>query len=123
MPLLESQSFDESTTQIAGERRSKARYALDLAVEYRVVGYPEDVTRTGRIIDISSLGIAFTTSDRLTRGEDLVLSIGWPILLNGNCSLKLVVEGKVVRSSPSFAAIRFRRHEFRTQARRRAAGH
>jgi hypothetical protein len=43
------------------------------------------------------------------------LAISWPIMLNDTCPLKLVVIGKVVRSSAALTAVQMERYEFRTQ--------
>src|SRR5207247_942469 len=98
-PRYGSALKDEAATQIAGDRRSKKRYALDLALTYRVIrkGLVK-ATGSGRTSNISSRGLAFTTSDTFEVGTDIELSICWPVLLNDNCLLKMVVEGTVVRS-------------------------
>ena len=106
---------DRDRTQLTRNRRTNKRYALDLVVTYRTLkGWPV-TTGSGRTINMSSSGIAFSTADHLNIGTAIELSIGWPVLLNQNCLLKLVIEGHVVRSSNDSAAIIFKRHQFRTQ--------
>jgi hypothetical protein len=120
--LHESHSFKEKIVlKVAGERRSKQRYALELTVEYRVLGRYSSITGSGTLINISSGGVAFTNTAQLKLHTNLELSISWPILLNGKCPLRLIMIGHVVRSSRGFTAIQARRHEFRTQGKLRAA--
>jgi hypothetical protein len=108
----------EAATQISGDRRSKKRYALDLALSYRVLQSGQvKATGTGRTTNISSNGVAFATNDPFNLATYVELSISWPVLLNQNCLLKWVVEGHVVRSDGQSTAIRLRRHEFYTQRR------
>src|SRR3954469_9114829 len=100
MSLRVAQAVNERGSEnICAGRRSRKRYALDIALTYRV---PHKRMRhrigTGRSINISSSGIAFLTADIFSIGTHLELSLSWPVLLNDSCSLKLVVDGTVVRS-------------------------
>jgi hypothetical protein len=45
----------------------------------------------------------------------LELAISWPAQLNGNCALKLVAKGRVVRYEEGRAAIQIQQYEFRTK--------
>jgi c-di-GMP-binding flagellar brake protein YcgR len=102
--------------QISGDRRSKTRYSIDLSLTYRVLRHGlVTATGSGRTRDISSGGVAFRSNDIFKVGSYLELSISWPALLNDGCPVKLVVEGKVVRSDGQCTAISFKRHEFRTR--------
>ena len=122
MTLHESHSFQKKTViQVAGERRSKKRYALELDVEYRVLGRFSSIAGSGKLIDISSSGVAFTNTVQLKLRTNVELAITWPILLNGTCPLRLIMIGHVVRSSRGFTAIQGTSHEFRTQGKLRAA--
>ena len=122
MTLRESHLFQEQTVlQVAGERRSKKRYALELDVEFRVLGRFSSIAGSGKLIDISSSGVAFTNTVQLKLRTNVELAITWPILLNGTCPLRLIMIGRVVRSSRGFTAIHSRQHEFRTHGKLRAA--
>jgi len=66
---------------------------------------------------MSSGGILFTATETVKVGAHVELSVSWPVLLNGDCPMKLVIEGRVVRSDGSSTAIRVERHEYRTQRR------
>jgi hypothetical protein len=109
---------EEVVTELSENRRSKQRFAIDLPLTYKFVkNYLVTSTGTGQTLDISSSGIAFTTNETINIGTHLELSISWPVGLNANCRLKLVIEGRVVRSDGGSAALRMDRHEFRTQGR------
>ena len=115
-PRYGSALKNEAAIEISGDRRSKKRYALDLALTYRVLRkYRVIATGSGRTSNMSSSGLAFTTNETFNLATYIELSISWPVLLYDNCLLKLVVEGSVVRSSAAFTAIRVKRTEFRTQ--------
>jgi hypothetical protein len=106
---------DEILTEISGERRQSRRYALHLELQYKVMpAHQIQHVGTGRTVDLSSAGVAFTTTGALPVGARIELGISWPVLLNRNCPLKLVVAGKVIRSAPSLTAVRMERYEFRT---------
>jgi hypothetical protein len=109
---------DQAAIQISGDRRSKKRYVLDLALTYRILQqYRVIATGSGRTSNMSSSGLAFTTNETFNLATYVEVSICWPVLLYDNCLLKLVVEGTVVRSGGTSTAIRIKRHEFRTQRR------
>ena len=104
-----------SVTEISEDRRSKRRYPLELPVQFKIMkNYLVTGTGTGNSLDLSSGGIAFSTSTPLKIGSYLELSISWPVLLNQSCPLKLVASGRVVRSDQRCTAISLDRYEFRT---------
>jgi hypothetical protein len=111
--------YDPGVTAIRGDRRSKKRYPLDLAVTYQLFQRSYVSRGNGRTIDMSSSGVALTTDRVLAAGAAIELSISWPMLLHKHCPLKLVIEGNVVRSRNDVTAIRIRRYEVRTQGRSR----
>jgi PilZ domain-containing protein len=119
LPFHDSPTLQEqSVKEISGDRRSRRRYPTDLAVQYKVMkNYLVVGTGNGKTLSMSSKGIAFTANETFKVGSHLELSVSWPVLLNGSCGMKLVVEGKVVRSNGESTAIRMDRYEFRTQAR------
>jgi hypothetical protein len=104
------------------ERRRRMRFPIRRELRYKlmegnvVVGHG-----MGETINISSGGIWFTAGSELPRGVLIELSIGWPVLLGENTRLRLVLLGRVVRSSGDFAACTVDKYEFRTQARSAAA--
>jgi hypothetical protein len=116
MTKKRSATLKENTpTEISEDRRSRRRYPIELAVQYKILkNYLVTGTGAGHSIDLSSGGIAFSTNTLLKVGSYLELSISWPVLLNQSCPLKLVASGRVVRSDRNCTAISLDRYEFRT---------
>src|SRR5215472_11913486 len=106
---------EQSVSKISQDRRSKRRYPIELAVQYKIMkNYLIMGTGSGNSLDLSSGGIAFTTKTPLKIGSYLELSVSWPVLLNQSCPLQLVASGRVVRSDQNCTAISLDRYEFRT---------
>jgi hypothetical protein len=109
---------DQGAYQISGERRIGRRYGLHLDLQYRLIR-PQQVPsylNSGKTVDLSSAGIAFETNEALPVGAHVELSISWPVLLNQDHPLKLVISGSVIRSHATLTAVRMERYEFRTLA-------
>jgi hypothetical protein len=118
---------EEMMIEIGADRRDRRRYDIDLALHYKVLGqHHVDQSGAGKAVNLSAGGIAIAIGEVLTPGSTVELAVAWPVLLNQNCPLKLVVTGKVVRSTQAMTAIRMERYEFRTLGTRtlqvRAAG-
>jgi hypothetical protein len=75
----------------------------------------------GETIDIASGGVSFIPGQPLKVGTYIELSISWPVLLDDNTRMRLVVFGRVVRSNIHTTACTVDKYEFRTQARRMGA--
>jgi len=100
------------------ERRSKTRFPLQRELRYRLLENDSIVASgTGETIDIASHGVAFQIDRPLRAGMFIELSISWPMMLPGDCPMRLVVFGRVVRNAGRRSACRLVRYEFRTQAR------
>ena len=113
--ILHEQTIDE----IQQDRRANRRYALNLPVHFKVMkDYLVLGTGTGTTSDMSSKGVAFTTTQPPKVGSYLELSVNWPVLLNDSCPMKLMIYGCVVRSNEKGAAVAIERYEFRTQGSR-----
>jgi hypothetical protein len=106
-----AQPFD--TFPFSSERRSRRRYPLALAAEYRLLG-DAGHHGSGRIRNISSGGVFIEVADRYPFSGWIELMVNWPCLLDGVCPLKLVLKGRVVRREDRGIAIESNEHEFRT---------
>jgi hypothetical protein len=102
-----------SDDQLSLERRSRQRFPLNLAVEWRLLG-KGDRTGTGTTTNISSTGVLIEVAERQSFSGSIELMVSWPCVLDGACALKLVMRGHVVRSEGTIIAIETRQHEFRT---------
>ena len=101
------------------ERRTKRRFEIAQEVRYKML-YGQRIAETGsgKTLNISSGGVWFTTENMLTVGMPIEVSMGWPVLLNDSCPMKLMIYGCVIRSNEKGAAVSIERYEFRTQGSR-----
>ncbi|HWR16089.1 MAG TPA: PilZ domain-containing protein [Terriglobales bacterium] len=108
--------INESYATTRQERRRKRRFPIQQEVEYRLFSGNRRVG-VGRTINISSSGVLIDAQTTLPPRMPIELSIDWPALLNDLCPMKLLVFGRVVRTSERGTVIAIERHEFRTQFR------
>jgi hypothetical protein len=103
---------------LAVERRNKARFPINRDLRYKLLEGDKIVEfGSGTTLDMGSKGVAFLTGNPLPVGSFIELSISWPALLEGSCPMRLIVFGRVLRSSARMTACTVDKHEFRTQAR------
>src|SRR5438270_10690434 len=72
---------------------------------------------SGETLNVGSGGVSFATESSLMVGAFVELSISWPALLDESCPMRLIVFGRILRSSGRKAACTVDKYEFRTQAR------
>jgi len=100
------------------DRRKKRRFEMRREIRYKIWDGERRIgSGTGWTIDISSRGASFTTNGYIPTGMVIEVSISWPVLLNGDCAVRLVGHGLVMRQIGNVTACRISRFEFRTQAR------
>ena len=103
---------------VAGERRARLRYAVELDLRYKVTWRQQVLHEgSGKTYDFSRSGIFFSSYQALPKGLPVELLIDWPMLLDGVCPLQLRISGKVLRSSEAGTAVKIMRHEFCTRSR------
>jgi len=95
------------------ERRSRQRFPLTLAVEYRLLGKRERCG-SGKTRNISSTGALIEVAERQPFSGSIELLVNWPCVLDGACALKLLMKGRVVRNEDHGIAIESEQYEFRT---------
>jgi hypothetical protein len=99
-----------------GDRRTKKRFELCREIRYQLWNGRHNIgSGSGWTLDLSSKGVAFTTDGYIQPGASIEISVSWPVLLNGDCAMRLVACGYVVRSALGMAACRISQFEFRTQ--------
>ena len=111
--IADQHTQPHSAAPAGTERRVGARVALACATWYETGSNAHKRTGVGRVIDISSTGVAFTTESLLRRGTRVSLHIQWPIKLEGDVPVELFVAGKLVRSERTKAALQYDRTAFR----------
>src|SRR5689334_8827515 len=81
------------------ERRATERFPMEREVKYKVTGRNgAGHAGEGATVNMSSGGVLFTTSDAISPGRKVEVSIAWPAQLNERCALRFVAQGRVVRS-------------------------
>ncbi len=95
------------------ERRRGVRVPLACALRYETGALAQKKMDAGRLIDMSSSGIFFTTESSLRRNTKVAVHFAWPVRLDGDVPVELVAEGRVVRAAPTRAAIRYDRIAFK----------
>lgn len=99
------------------ERRGSNRFPLDVEVRYKLIQKHEVTSGSGKTVNIGSGGLLITTEEPLPVGTKVEVAVNWPVLLDGNCPLKFVASGPVLRSEDRAAVVRIDRYDFRTRAR------
>ena len=93
------------------DRRSRQRFPLALALEYKLNGGRRG---SGWTCNISSRGLLFEVTEGEPLSGSIELMVSWPCVLDGACALKLLMKGRVVRIDGRGVAIASTQHEFRT---------
>lgn len=93
-----------------GGRRIAIRFPIGLLVRYRDGG----ATGWGKIVNISSRSVLFTTDSDLALNAGVEVYIKWPILLENSVQIKLIASGKIIGIAPGQAELAIEKHEFRT---------
>jgi hypothetical protein len=115
--LLSALRFAALPDAKRSEQRLNGRYPITLELQYKLLSKGRvERLGIGRTLNISSGGVLFESDDLLPAGGLIELAMKWPFLLEGICSLKLVMRGRIVRSDANSkaAAVKGEYHEFRT---------
>jgi hypothetical protein len=95
------------------ERRMGARVPLSCPIRYETSSVTHKRWGEGRVIDISSSGVAFTTESSLRRNVRVALHIQWPVRLEGEIPVELFASGKVIRTEQGRTALRYDQINFK----------
>lgn len=97
------------------ERRSSRRFPIEQVLTYKSLGAKKDaVSGHGRVVNISSGGILFTSEHELRPGSKLEIAVNWPVRHFDGNGVQLFLHARVVRTEPGRAAAAIELHEFRT---------
>src|SRR5215813_10413084 len=100
------------------DRREKFRFPMQRDVRYKVLKDGATIEAgNGQTIDMGSGGVLFQVERDLAAGAFIQLSVSWPVLLDDSCPMRLVIFGRVLRSTGHQCACSIDKYEFRTQAR------
>lgn len=95
------------------ERRIGVRVPLACAMWYETGQGANKSSGEGRVIDMSSSGVAFTSEFLPRRNTRVALHIQWPVKLDGEVPVELFAGGKLVRLEDTRAALQFDQLAFR----------
>src|ERR1043165_2056350 len=87
------------------ERRHTKRFPMRESLTYSFRKGKLACAGSGKTIDISSKGILFEADEALQVGGVVQVAVNWPVLLDGTCFLKFVVEGRVMRAEQNRMAV------------------
>ena len=103
------------------DRRAKRRFPLALDLRFKVIYRGKALAiGTGRTLDICSGGISFPHDAPLKPGAAVEMSVSWPALLDGVCTMQLNLSGRALRSNGQITVCQIGKYEFRTVGRRAA---
>jgi len=107
----------QAATEVrAPDRRSKARYPVELNVRYRSLINGPALAGIGHTLNVSSGGLLIATDQQIVHdGSRLQVSLEWPCLLDGTTPLQLIVACRVIRCHPAAFAVRLEHYQFRTR--------
>ena len=94
------------------DRRSNPRFQVQQELRYATLNGRQ--SGIGKMLDISSAGLSFTTPAMLPAGTSLELAINWPVQFNASYRIQLIISGLVIRSSEEAVVVAIHCHEFRT---------
>src|SRR5437588_11746370 len=103
---------------IKKRRRANLQFDLQLELYYRTLNRRQAVTWSGITLTMGSEELLFRPSDPLLEGDELEVTIHWPVLLNDTSRLNLVLRGSVTHCDASSCAVEIECHQFRTRASR-----
>ncbi len=115
-PLIHTTNRSHAATP--ENRRRSQRFPITEEIRFRLLDRRQrEENGTGTTLNMSRSGVLFTTDRELEAGKLLVVSVNWPVALNGTCPLQLVGMGHVVRSGAGKAAVEIQRYQFKTRGR------
>ena len=86
------------------DRRQHIRYPIEMEVSYQLRHKIRSVG-VGHTVNISNRGVLFKTREVLQTHARIDIVMHWPVPLDCDVPLKLVVHGKVVRSDAEGTAV------------------
>ncbi len=107
----------QPNTHFALERRSKARFPVQLSVRYHTVSSGPALVGVGETVNISSGGLLIASNATLHKGARLQVTVDWPLLLHETTPLQLIVSCHVTRCQPQEFAVKLEQYQFRTKKR------
>jgi len=116
--------FHEEVNMFAGsapglksrERRRHQRFPINVSSRYLL----DEARGYATTVNISSGGVLLDTKEILPVGRQVQLWIDWPALLDARCPLRLVIHGRIVRSTYRGTVVGITRYSFRLRPKSEA---
>ena len=89
------------------------RFSLEADLRFQASWRGTPINGKGKVVNISSKGLAFRTGERVYPPMRLKVSVAWPARLD-KCKLRLVFVGVVLRASDGLVVATIERPQFRT---------
>ena len=93
------------------ERRAARRVQMECASRYET----SKQAGFGHTLDVSSMGIAFTTETLLAGDTEVTLRVAWPVRLESGVPVEFYAAGRLARAEPMKAAMQVDRMAFSIQ--------
>lgn len=93
------------------ERRAAVRVRIECPLRYEA-RWDRTVAGEGHTINLSSGGISFTTQSLLPSNIEMKLYVAWPVRLENDVPVELRATGRLVRSTPTMAAMNVEEFKF-----------
>jgi hypothetical protein len=105
-------------SDVAFERRLKARFPVRLSVRYRTIASGPALIGVGRTVNMSSCGLLIASEQvQPHTGSRLQVTVDWPFLLHGTTPLQLIVSCQVTRCYREQFAVKLEQYQFKTKKR------
>src|SRR5215831_14548319 len=92
------------------------QFPLVLPLKYKTTSPKgKAISGTGSTVLLSSTDIVFSADQPVRRGVRCEISIAWPVLLETDVRLQLVLQSVITRSEGQFVTGRVSKYEFRTR--------
>ena len=92
------------------------QFPLVLPLKYKTISSKgKAISGTGSTVLLSSTDIVFNADQPLGSDVRCEISIAWPVLLETNVGLQLVLYSVITRSEGQFVMGRYSQYEFRTR--------
>ena len=92
------------------------QFPLVLPLKYKTISpKAKAISGTGSTVLLSSTDIVFNADQPLGSGVRCEISIAWPVLLETNIGLQLVLQSVIIRSECQFVMGNVSKYEFRTR--------
>jgi hypothetical protein len=96
-------------------KRVRNLYPLSMSMRYTAHNVLKQYEGSGKTMLLNGREVFFTADKSLEVGMEISVSVEWPVVLENNVQLQLVVEGDIVRSEGKWTKLEIKRYHFKTR--------